>query len=134
MAFILALVDLRGRIERAGKNPRDYTAVFHTDSQLLVGQFLQLTVVALVAPDMWGRLIIAQLTPVKRNRQFPSCHPCCRAGRSAVSGKGRSLRRLVQKRVGDLQKCQQLLIHAQHVGMNRHTCFTEPLYQPTGLE
>jgi len=41
VAFISALVDLRGRIERAGKHPRDYSVVLHTDSQLLVGQLTQ---------------------------------------------------------------------------------------------
>lgn len=38
VAFISALVDLRGRIERAGKNPRSYSVTVCTDSQLLVGQ------------------------------------------------------------------------------------------------
>jgi ribonuclease HI len=38
VALIFALVDLRGRIERAGKRPRDYTVAVHTDSQLVVGQ------------------------------------------------------------------------------------------------
>ena len=41
VALISALVDLRGRIERAGKNPRDYTVAVHTDSQLLVGQLTE---------------------------------------------------------------------------------------------
>ncbi|MBN1139105.1 MAG: reverse transcriptase-like protein [Anaerolineae bacterium] len=41
MAFISALVDLRGRIERAGKNPRSYSVTVCTDSQLLVGQLTQ---------------------------------------------------------------------------------------------
>ena len=41
VAFISALVDLRGRIERAGKNPRSYSVAVHTDSQLLVGQLTQ---------------------------------------------------------------------------------------------
>jgi ribonuclease HI len=41
VALISALVDLRGRIERAGKNPRNYSAVVHTDSQLVVGQLTQ---------------------------------------------------------------------------------------------
>jgi ribonuclease HI len=41
VAFISALVDLRGRIERAGKRPRDYSVVVRTDSQLLVGQLTQ---------------------------------------------------------------------------------------------
>jgi ribonuclease HI len=38
VAVISALVDLRGRIERAGKNPRNYSVAVHTDSQLVVGQ------------------------------------------------------------------------------------------------
>ena len=41
VALISALVDLRGRIERAGQNPRNYSVVVHTDSQLLVGQLTQ---------------------------------------------------------------------------------------------
>jgi ribonuclease HI len=41
IALISALVDLRGRIERAGKSPRSYTVAVHTDSQLLVGQLTQ---------------------------------------------------------------------------------------------
>jgi ribonuclease HI len=41
VAFISALVDLRGRIERAGKSPRNYSVLVHTDSQLLVGQLTQ---------------------------------------------------------------------------------------------
>jgi ribonuclease HI len=41
VALISALVDLRGRIERAGKNPRDYSVTVHTDSQLVVGQLTQ---------------------------------------------------------------------------------------------
>jgi ribonuclease HI len=41
VAFISALVDLRGRIERAGKNPRSYSVTVCTDSQLLVGQLTQ---------------------------------------------------------------------------------------------
>ena len=41
VALISALVDLRGRIERAGKSPRSYSVVVHTDSQLLVGQLTQ---------------------------------------------------------------------------------------------
>ncbi len=41
VAIISALVDLRGRIERAGKSPRSYSVVVHTDSQLLVGQLTQ---------------------------------------------------------------------------------------------
>jgi ribonuclease HI len=41
VAFISALVDLRGRIERAGKSPRNYSVAVHTDSQLLVGQLTQ---------------------------------------------------------------------------------------------
>lgn len=41
VAFISALMDLRGRIERAGKRPRDYSVVVHTDSQLLVGHLTQ---------------------------------------------------------------------------------------------
>jgi hypothetical protein len=32
IALVSALVDLRGRIERAGKNPRYYTVVVHADS------------------------------------------------------------------------------------------------------
>ena len=41
VALISALVDLRGRIERAGKRPRSYSVAVHTDSQLLVGQLTQ---------------------------------------------------------------------------------------------
>ena len=41
VALISALVDLRGRIERAGKSPRSYSVAAHTDSQLLVGQLTQ---------------------------------------------------------------------------------------------
>jgi ribonuclease HI len=41
VAFISALVDLRGRIERAGKNPRSYSMSVRTDSQLLVAQLTQ---------------------------------------------------------------------------------------------
>ena len=41
VALISALVDLRGRIERAGKSPRNYSVVVHTDSQLMVGQLTQ---------------------------------------------------------------------------------------------
>ena len=41
VALISALVDLRGRIERAGKTPRSYSVVVHTDSQLLIGQLTQ---------------------------------------------------------------------------------------------
>ena len=41
VALISALVDLRGRIERAGKSPRSYSVAVHTDSQLLVGQLTQ---------------------------------------------------------------------------------------------
>jgi ribonuclease HI len=41
VALLSALVDLRGRIERAGKSPRNYSVVVHTDSQLLVGQLTQ---------------------------------------------------------------------------------------------
>lgn len=41
VAFISALVDLRGRIERAGKSPRDYSVAIYTDSQLVVGQLTQ---------------------------------------------------------------------------------------------
>lgn len=41
VALISALVDLRGRIERAGQNPRNYSVVVHTDSQLMVGQLTQ---------------------------------------------------------------------------------------------
>jgi len=41
VAFISALVDLRGRIERAGKSPCDYSVAVHTDSQLMVGQLTQ---------------------------------------------------------------------------------------------
>ena len=41
VALISALVDLRGRIERAGKSPHDYSVAVHTDSQLLVGQLTQ---------------------------------------------------------------------------------------------
>jgi ribonuclease HI len=41
VAFISALVDLRGRIERAGKSPGSYSVAVHTDSQLLVGQLTQ---------------------------------------------------------------------------------------------
>ena len=41
VALISALVDLRGRIERAGKSPHSYSVVVHTDSQLLVGQLTQ---------------------------------------------------------------------------------------------
>jgi ribonuclease HI len=38
VALISALVDLRGRIDRAGKNLRSYGVAVHTDSQLMVGQ------------------------------------------------------------------------------------------------
>ena len=41
VALISALVDLRGRIERAGKSPHSYIVVVLTDSQLLVGQLTQ---------------------------------------------------------------------------------------------
>ena len=41
VALISALVDLRGRIERAGKSPRDYSVAVHTDSHLMVGQLTQ---------------------------------------------------------------------------------------------
>lgn len=41
VAFISALVDLRGRIERAGKKPHSYSVTVCTDSQLLVGQLTQ---------------------------------------------------------------------------------------------
>ena len=41
VALISALVDLRGRIERAGESPRNYSVVVHTDSQLMVGQLTQ---------------------------------------------------------------------------------------------
>ena len=41
VAFISALVDLRGRIERARKSPHDYSVVVYTDSQLLIGQLTQ---------------------------------------------------------------------------------------------
>ena len=41
VALISALVDLRGRIERAGKSPLNYNVVVHTDSQLVVGQLTQ---------------------------------------------------------------------------------------------
>jgi ribonuclease HI len=41
VAFVSALVDLRGRIERAGKSPRAYSVAARTDSQLLVGQLTQ---------------------------------------------------------------------------------------------
>ena len=41
VALISALVDLRGRIERASKSPRNYSVAVHTDSQLLVGQLTQ---------------------------------------------------------------------------------------------
>ena len=41
VALISALVDLRGRIERAGKSPRSYSVAVHTDSQLMVGQLTQ---------------------------------------------------------------------------------------------
>jgi ribonuclease HI len=41
VALISALVDLRGRIERAGRNPRSYSVAVHTDSQLMVGQLAQ---------------------------------------------------------------------------------------------
>ena len=41
IAFISALVDLRGRIERAGERPRSYSLLVHTDSQLVVGQLTQ---------------------------------------------------------------------------------------------
>jgi ribonuclease HI len=41
VALISALVDLRGRIERAGKNPRNYDVAVHTDSQLMIGQLTQ---------------------------------------------------------------------------------------------
>ena len=37
VALISALVDLRSRIERAGKNPLNYNLEVHTDSQLMVG-------------------------------------------------------------------------------------------------
>lgn len=38
VAPISALVDLRGRIERASKSLRSYSVAVRTDSQLLVGQ------------------------------------------------------------------------------------------------
>jgi ribonuclease HI len=41
VAFISALVDLRGRIERAGKSPRSYSVVVQTDSQLMIGHLTQ---------------------------------------------------------------------------------------------
>jgi ribonuclease HI len=41
VALISALVDLRGRIERARKSPRNYSVAVHTDSQLMVGQLTQ---------------------------------------------------------------------------------------------
>jgi ribonuclease HI len=41
VALISALVDLRGRIERAGKSSSAYSLLVHTDSQLLVGQLTQ---------------------------------------------------------------------------------------------
>jgi ribonuclease HI len=41
VALISALVNLRGRIERAGKSSRSYSVEVHTDSQLLVGQLTQ---------------------------------------------------------------------------------------------
>ena len=41
VALISALVDLRGRIDRAGKNPRNYSVVVYTDSQLMVGQLTE---------------------------------------------------------------------------------------------
>ena len=37
-ALISALTDLNERIEKAGKNPSDYSVEAYTDSQLLVGQ------------------------------------------------------------------------------------------------
>jgi ribonuclease HI len=41
VALISALVDLRGRIERADKSPRSHSVAVHTDSQLMVGQLTQ---------------------------------------------------------------------------------------------
>jgi ribonuclease HI len=41
VAPISALVDLRGRIERAGKSARSYSVAVHTDSQLVIGQLTQ---------------------------------------------------------------------------------------------
>jgi ribonuclease HI len=41
VALISALVNLRRRIERAGKSSHSYGVVVHTDSQLLVGQLTQ---------------------------------------------------------------------------------------------
>jgi ribonuclease HI len=41
IALISALIDLRGRIERADKSPRSYSVVVYTDSQLMVGQLTQ---------------------------------------------------------------------------------------------
>ena len=41
VALISSLVDLRARIERAGKSPRSYSVAVHTDSQLMVGQLTQ---------------------------------------------------------------------------------------------
>jgi ribonuclease HI len=42
VALISALIDLRGRIERAGKSARSYSVAVHTDHQLLVGQLTHL--------------------------------------------------------------------------------------------
>lgn len=41
VTLISASVDLRGRIERAGRNPRSYSVAVRTDSQLIVGQLTQ---------------------------------------------------------------------------------------------
>jgi len=39
--LIAGMKDLVGRIQRAGKNPSDYSLLVHTDSQLMVGQLTQ---------------------------------------------------------------------------------------------
>ena len=39
--LIVALKDLVGRIQRAGKSPSDYSLLVHTDAQLMVGQLTQ---------------------------------------------------------------------------------------------
>lgn len=41
VALVSALVDLRGRIDRAGKSPYDFSVAVHTDSQLMVGQLTE---------------------------------------------------------------------------------------------
>jgi len=39
--LIVAIKDLVGRIQRAGKSPAGYSLLVHTDSQLMVGQLTQ---------------------------------------------------------------------------------------------